>query len=137
MWGLNIRPCTQFTQASPSSEFILHIFMCLKPYYMHWSHVKDKHNIIQVHNNVLWDWQYSTKYSQIFPTFSLNVANIQWNIVVPIEHCYGSEYYYEIKLHSYYTLVIKYNTCICIQRHPSWVFKTHIFSSINMFNLSK
>ena len=34
------------------------------------------HNIIQIHNNVMWDWQHSTKYSQIFPTFKPNVGNI-------------------------------------------------------------
>ena len=34
-----------------------------------WPHVW--HNIIQIHNNVMWDWQYSTYYSRIFPNLSL------------------------------------------------------------------
>ena len=33
------------------------------------------HNIIQIHNNVLWHWQYSMKYSWIFTTSNMN--NIQ------------------------------------------------------------
>ena len=32
------------------------------------------HNIVQIHNDVMWDWQYSTDYSLIFPTFSLLCA---------------------------------------------------------------
>ena len=42
------------------------------------------HNIIQIHNIVLWDWHYSTKYSQIFPTFGLIVGNIKAYFV---EYC--------------------------------------------------
>ena len=34
-------------------------------------------NIIQIHNNVLWDWQYFMGHSHIFPTFRLNVGNIR------------------------------------------------------------
>jgi hypothetical protein len=30
------------------------------------------HDIIHIHNNVMWDWQYSTNYSWIFFTFNLN-----------------------------------------------------------------
>ena len=32
-----------------------------------------KHNIIQIHNNIMWDWQCSTKCSRIFSTFKLLV----------------------------------------------------------------
>ena len=49
------------------------------------------HNIIQIHNNVQWDWQYFTEYSLVFPYISLNVGNILWSIVSATEHCYGSE----------------------------------------------
>ena len=35
------------------------------------------YTIIQIHNNVMWDSQYSTKHSQIFPTFGLDVGNIR------------------------------------------------------------
>ena len=34
------------------------------------------HNIIQIHDNALWDWQYFTKCFQRFLTFKLNVGNI-------------------------------------------------------------
>ena len=49
------------------------------------------HNIIQIHNSVLWDWQYSTEYSSIFLTHILNVGIIPWNIVNPAKHCYEFE----------------------------------------------
>ena len=35
------------------------------------------HNIIHIHNNVIWDWQYPTIFFLIFPTFSLYVGNIK------------------------------------------------------------
>ena len=44
------------------------------------------HNIIQIQYNVMWDWLYSTKYSQTFLTFNLNVRNlwsIPWILSVP------------------------------------------------------
>ena len=34
------------------------------------------HNNIQIHNNVLWDRQYFTKYSLIFCTFSIKVHQV-------------------------------------------------------------
>jgi len=34
-------------------------------------------NIIQIHNNVLWKWNYSTNYSLLFSTFSLKLGNIR------------------------------------------------------------
>ena len=46
-----------------------------------------RHNIIRIHNNVLWDWQYATKYSWIFLTFSLNVRmSIPQNIVMDLNN---------------------------------------------------
>ena len=35
------------------------------------------HIIIQINNNVRWDWQDFTEHSRIFPTFKLNVGNTQ------------------------------------------------------------
>ena len=43
---------------------------------------------IHIHNNVPWDWQYSMEYSNIFPTFSLNVP---WNIVMDLNSVTGIE----------------------------------------------
>ena len=34
-----------------------------------------KFNILHIHNNIMWDLQYSMKYSHIFLTFKLNVEN--------------------------------------------------------------
>ena len=34
------------------------------------------HNIIQIHNNNMWDWHYYVEYSHIFSTSSRNVGNI-------------------------------------------------------------
>ena len=48
------------------------------------------HDIIHIHNNVLWDWQYSKKYSHTFPILSMNVRNIIQNIV----NCNGYEQCY-------------------------------------------
>ena len=47
-------------------------------------------NIIQIHNNVLWDCQYYIEYSWIFFMSTLRVGNITWYIFSPIKHCYGS-----------------------------------------------
>ena len=33
------------------------------------------HNIVHIHNNVMWDGHYSMEYSLIFPTFRLNGRN--------------------------------------------------------------
>ena len=49
------------------------------------------HNIIQICNNVLWEWQYSIEYPWIFPTWSLHVENT-WE--------YSMDYY-----HSHKTLI--------------------------------
>ena len=35
------------------------------------------HNIVQIQNNIMQDWQYSTDYSWIFPTFNMNMGNIR------------------------------------------------------------
>ena len=43
--------------------------------------VQHEHNIIQIHNNVLWDWQFLKEYFWIFPTFKLDVENIRENFV--------------------------------------------------------
>ena len=32
------------------------------------------HNIIHIHNNVMWDWQYSTEYFYIFPSSEVNTT---------------------------------------------------------------
>ena len=46
------------------------------------------HNIIQIHNNVMWDWQYFIEYSP----HSVRIwGNIMYNIVCPTKHCYGFE----------------------------------------------
>ena len=37
------------------------------------------HNIIQIHNNVLWDWQYSTRYYRMWEIY----GNILWNFPTP------------------------------------------------------
>ena len=52
------------------------------------------HNIIHIHTNVLWGWQYSTYNFQVFPTFRLNIGNFMWNIANPMEHSYGYEWCY-------------------------------------------
>ena len=44
------------------------------------------HNIIRIHNNVTWDWQYSTEYYWIFAAFSLTHKIIQ------IHNSYGKQY---------------------------------------------
>lgn len=41
----------------------------------HNNQVSQGHTIIHIHDSVMWDWQYSIKYSFIFPTFSQNVSN--------------------------------------------------------------
>ena len=46
------------------------------------------HNIIQIHNNVLWDL---TLFHGIFSMFNLIVRNIMHNTVNPTQHCYNSE----------------------------------------------
>ena len=41
------------------------------------------HNILQIHNNVMWDSQYYVEYS---------IVHIEYGEYVnPIEHCYGYE----------------------------------------------
>lgn len=56
------------------------------------------YNIIKIHNNNLWDWQYSTEYSCIFSTFGLNVEEYPriflWNNGSPTEHCFEYEWCY-------------------------------------------
>ena len=41
--------------------------ICSSP--LHYPSLKHKDNTIQIHNNVLWDWQDFMKYSQLFSTF--------------------------------------------------------------------
>ena len=41
------------------------------------------HNIIEIHNSVMQDWQYSREYSPTFRLYVKNIRNIPYNIVSP------------------------------------------------------
>ena len=36
------------------------------------------YNIMKIHNNVLWDWQYYMEYSEILSTFSLDIYVVRF-----------------------------------------------------------
>jgi hypothetical protein len=51
------------------------------------AHIWNKHDIIHIHDGIMWDWKCSIEYSQ----HSDLMWNIMWNNVSLIVHCYGYE----------------------------------------------
>ena len=59
------------------SKYYVYCKFWILVYFQIWKWSMCSHNIIKIHNNVLWDWSYSVKYFQIFLTYKLNVGNIR------------------------------------------------------------
>ena len=59
-----------------------------------WCPSNASRNIIHIHNDIMWDWQYSSRYSLIYPhsVWMWEISGkVSWNIVSPTKHCYGFE----------------------------------------------
>ena len=68
---------------SSKMDYVFNLYYTLASY--------NFHNIIQIHNNVLWDWPY---FIEDFLHSYWIWGNIPWSIGGPTIHCYGSKWCY-------------------------------------------